>query len=60
MTGEPFIWALGVLPIWALFSLLNLIWGGIIAARRQWRHSLEWLISAGVWLIAVLIDFAYH
>jgi hypothetical protein len=27
VTGEPYIWALYVFPIWAVFLLLNLTWG---------------------------------
>ena len=59
-TGEPFIWALGVMPVWAVFSLLNLSWGAIVAARRQWRSGRLLLVTACVWVIAVVIDFAHH
>jgi hypothetical protein len=59
-TGEPFVWALGVLPIWALFLLLNLIWGAIIAARKQWRSGHLWLITGCIWLVSVAVDFAHH
>jgi hypothetical protein len=60
VTGEPFIWALAVLPILVLFSLLNLIWGAIIAVRRQWRSGRLWLIRACIWLVGVAVDFAHH
>ncbi len=59
-TGEPFVWALYVLPVWASFSAVDLIWGVLIVARRQWRNGLEWLLSACIWFIAVLSDFAHH
>lgn len=59
-TGEPFIWALGILPIWALFLLLNLIWGAIIAARKQWRSGRLWLVTGCIWLVSVAVDFAHH
>lgn len=59
-TGEPFIWALGVLPIWALFLLLNLIWGAIIVARKQWRSGRLWLFTGCIWLVSLTIDFAHH
>jgi hypothetical protein len=59
-TGEPFVWALYVLPIWALFSTLDLIWGVVIASRKQWRNGRFWLAAACIWVIAVTIDFAHH
>lgn len=59
-TGEPFVWALGVLPIWALFLVVNLIWGGVILARKQWRSGRFWLITSGLWLVSVAVDFAHH
>jgi hypothetical protein len=59
-TGEPFIWALGVLPIWAFFLLLNLIWGAIIAGRKQWRSGRLWLVTGCIWIASVAVDFAHH
>jgi hypothetical protein len=59
-TGEPFVWALGVLPIWALFFSLDLIWGVVIAIRRQWHSGRLWLSAACIWVVAVAIDFAHH
>jgi hypothetical protein len=59
-TGEPFVWALYVLPIWALFCSLDLIWGAIIAVRRQWHSGRLWLSAACIWLIAAAIDFTHH
>jgi hypothetical protein len=59
-TGEPFVWALGVLPIWAVFLVMNLIWGGIILARKQWRSGRFWLVTGGIWLLSVAVDFAHH
>lgn len=60
VTGEPFIWRTAVLPIWAFFSLLNLIWAGIIVRRKQWRDARLWAVMACVWLVGVVIDFAHH
>jgi hypothetical protein len=60
ITGEPFIWFIGVLPVVAIFFVLNLAWGALIVARRQWRSGRFWLLAAVVWLIAVLVDFAHH
>jgi hypothetical protein len=59
-TGEPFVWALGVLPVWLVFGLLNLIWGTFILARRKWGSGSLWFVAASIWLIAVWVDFAHH
>ena len=37
ITGEPFVWFNSILPIVAIFSVLDLAWGAVILARRQWR-----------------------
>jgi hypothetical protein len=60
ITGEPFIWALGVGPILFVFLLLNLAWGGFILVRRRWSGGCHWLLAALVWFIAITIDFAHH
>jgi hypothetical protein len=60
VTGEPFIWAIYVFPIWALFLLLNLVWGAFVVARRQWRSGIWWLTTIPIWLVAMAIDFAHH
>jgi len=60
VTGEPFVWAGYVFPIWAVFLLLNLVWGVFIVARRRWRTGIWWLAIVPVWLIAMAIDFAHH
>lgn len=59
-TGEPFVWASFVLPIWALYLLLNLTWGAAILVRREWRNSALWIAMALIWLAALGIDFAHH
>jgi hypothetical protein len=58
--GEPFIWALSVFPILAVFALLNLAWGAYICFKKRWRSGYFWLMTLAVWLIAVWIDFAHH
>lgn len=60
VTGEPFVWAVAVLPIFAGFSLLNLLWGAYICVRRKWRSGYFWFATAVIWLIAVWFDFAHH
>jgi hypothetical protein len=60
VTGEPYVWAFYVFPIWAVFLLLNLVWGAFVVARRQWRSGLWWLTAIQIWLVAMAIDFAHH
>ena len=60
ITSEPMIWALSVLPVCAVFLLVNVIWGGSIALRRRWVQGRIWLVSALIWVAAVIIDFAHH
>src|SRR5689334_24574020 len=52
VTGEPFIWALGALPIWAVFVVANVAWG---VARRRCalaQNLVIPLVVSGVWLVA--------
>jgi len=60
VTGEPFVWFAAILPILAVYPLLNLVWAVFILARRRWRSGRLWLVTAAVWLCAVAIDFAHH
>jgi hypothetical protein len=59
-TAEPFIWFLSVAPIVAIFFVVNVIWGALILVRRQWPRGYFWLLTAFIWLLAVVIDFAHH
>jgi hypothetical protein len=59
-TGEPFIWALSVIPIFSLFFAVNAVWGVIILARRQWRSGYLWLLTVLIWIVAAMSDFAHH
>ena|ERR1035441_4438094 len=59
-TAEPFVWSLGALPIFAVFSVMNVTWGALIFVRRQWRGGSLWLLAALIWSVAVGIDFAHH
>lgn len=59
-TGEPFTWALSILPIATVFLLINLMWGAFIVVRRQWQRSRWWLLTCLIWLAAVFFDFAHH
>jgi hypothetical protein len=59
-TGEPFVWFGAIVPIIAVFALLNIFWAGYICFSRRWRSGYFWLMVVAVWLIAVCIDFAHH
>jgi hypothetical protein len=59
-TGEPFVWGFTVIPIFTIFLLVNFVWGGLILVRRQWRSGYLWLLTALIWLVAAVIDFAHH
>ena len=60
VTGEPYVWASGVIPICAAFLLLNLTWVVFIIARRQWQSGIFWLSTIAIWMVAMAIDFAHH
>lgn len=60
MTGEPFVWAAFVVPIWVVFLIVNVAWGVTILARRRWLQGRIWLMSGFTWIVAVVIDFEHH
>lgn len=57
ITGEPFVWAAAILPIVAVFFLLDVTWAAFIV--KTWKSRL-WVVVAIVWLAVVAIDFAHH
>jgi hypothetical protein len=59
-TGEPFIWALAVVPVVAVALLVNVSWGVMILRRRQWDSGRLWLLVGLIWLAAIAVDFAHH
>lgn len=59
-TGEPFIWAIAVLPVFAIALFMNVSWGVMILRRRQWSSGRLWLFVVMIWLVAIAIDFAHH
>ena len=59
-TGEPFVWFLSILPIIAIFFVINLFWGVRILRGRDWYGGRWWLLTAAAWFVAVMIDFAHH
>ena len=59
VTGEPFVWVLA-LPELATFLLANIVWGGLLLRYRESKRELWWLITGGVWLLTICVDFAHH
>jgi hypothetical protein len=60
VTGEPYIWALSVFPVCAVFLVLNLTWVAFILAQKRWQSGIFWLSTLPIWLVALVIDFAHH
>lgn len=59
-TGEPFIWAIAILPVLAVALLVNVPWGVMILRRKEWSSGRLWIAVGAIWLIAIAIDFAHH
>jgi hypothetical protein len=59
VTGEPFIWA-EALPLLGIFLLANIVWGGLLLRYPQPKRGRWWLITGGLWVIAIWVDFAHH
>jgi hypothetical protein len=60
ITGEPFVWAAFVLPLWIVFLVINLAWAATIVARKLWLDGRIWLTALFIRVLAVIIDFAHH
>jgi hypothetical protein len=60
ITGEPFVWAINVFPIWIIFAVLNTSWAAVLLTRREWRSARIWVLTLIFWLTAATIDFAHH
>jgi hypothetical protein len=60
VTGEPFVWFAAILPVVAVFVVIDLTWGALVLTRRQWRSGGLLLVSASIWLVAALIDNLHH
>jgi hypothetical protein len=60
ISGEPFVWATSILPVVAVFLLINLVWGIILLRRRQPNTGRMWIAITAFWTVAALIDFSHH
>jgi hypothetical protein len=59
-TGEPFIWAIAVVPIFVVFVLLDVSWGAYICLKRKRRGGYFWILSTLLWVAVICVDFAHH
>jgi hypothetical protein len=60
ITGEPFVWFAALLPVVGVFLVVNIVWGVWIVRRGKPHGWLWWLVTGGLWVIAICIDFAHH
>ena len=58
--GEPFIWGMGVVPVWALCLAVNTAWAATIVFRRPQRGGIPFALVSVLWVVAVIVDFAHH
>jgi hypothetical protein len=58
-TGEPFVWVLA-LPVLGALLLANIVWGGLLLRYRKSKRGQWWLLTVGVWLLTICVDFAHH
>ena len=38
-TGEPFVWAFSVMPVFTIFFVVDVFWGALILVSQQWRRG---------------------
>jgi len=61
VTGEPFIWAMGAVPVFGIYLVVNLIWLVVSLVRKRWRNTwTSYALVWAAWVVAVIIDFAHH
>lgn len=60
VTGEPFIWALGVLPIWGVFVVADLAWAVLRRRHAKPSNLVVALAVVGIWVAAFAVDFSRH
>jgi hypothetical protein len=59
-SGDALVWGVVVLPLFAVFFILNLIWGSLILFHRLWRTGRLWLAVLAIWAVAIVIDIVRH
>lgn len=58
--GDALVWGAFVLPLFAAFFILNLVWGSLIVFQRRWRTGRLWLSGLIVWTVAIAVDILRH
>ena len=58
--GDAFVWFVDSAPVLAVFLLLNVGWVVITIARRQWRNAIPFVVVAGLWCVALVVDNLRH
>ena len=59
-TGEPFVWAFSVMPVFTIFFVVDVFWGALILVSQQWRRGYLWLLTALILAGRCSDRFAHH
>jgi hypothetical protein len=59
-TGEPFVWAFSVMPVFTIFFVVDAFWGALILVSQQWRRGYLWLLTALILAGRCSDRFAHH
>jgi hypothetical protein len=59
IAGEPFVWVLA-LPVLGAFALVNIVWGALLLRCRDPKRGMLWLLTVGVWILTICLDYAHH
>jgi hypothetical protein len=58
--GEIVGWWMFVMWVYGIYFVLNLGWGVFILVYRYWRGGRFWLLTAIVWIVAIVVDLAHQ
>lgn len=58
--GDALVWGAFVLPLFAAFFIVDLVWGSLIMFHRRWRTGRLWLTAVTIWTVAIVIDVVRH
>lgn len=61
LAGNPIVWGLTAFPVFAVCSLMNVVWLTLIVLDSRkgkgWRSMLPWLLVIGAWVLVYRVDF---
>lgn len=61
LAGNPIVWGLTVFPVFAVCSLINIVWLTLIVLggrkRKGWRSIRDWLLVMVAWVLVYSVDF---